>query len=170
MFFRRHRIGVAPTILLSDRPHRESRHGGERRSPRTRIPRAYRICDALTEAILYFMVVFSPWAFGSTSDWAVWVMNVAGYCLGTLLVTKWWIRRRTGYAPAWWGLEPLVDGDGADQRWRRISTLLTRTLASLTVLILAYCLVSAVNKRAIYDHGQLRYDPGIQARRVAHPV
>lgn len=63
----------------------------------------YRICDRLTEAVIYFMVIFSPWAFGSTQPWAVAVMNCAGSLLGLLLVGKWVIRRLSGYRPARWG-------------------------------------------------------------------
>ena len=48
----------------------------------------YRLCDGLTEATLYFMVIFYPWAFGTTQTWSIWVMNYAGYSLGMLLLAK----------------------------------------------------------------------------------
>lgn len=65
---------------------------------------AYRTCDRLSEGLIYFMVVFSPWAFGtsSTQPWTVWVMNVAGYALGAMLSVKLAIRSRTGYEPSRW--------------------------------------------------------------------
>jgi O-antigen ligase len=66
-------------------------------------PSTYRFCDAVTAAVLYFMVVFSPWAFGTTQSWSIWVMNIGSFLLGSLLITKWLIRWRTGYVPPRWG-------------------------------------------------------------------
>ncbi|MDA1277103.1 MAG: hypothetical protein O2960_24070 [Verrucomicrobia bacterium] len=68
-----------------------------------RTPRLYKICDGLTEAVIYFMVVFSPWAFGTTQDWSLWTMNVCGYVLGALLITKWMVRWKTEFRPERWG-------------------------------------------------------------------
>ena len=48
----------------------------------------YSACDRATEWLIYFMVVFSPWAFGTTQAWSVEIMNDAGYLLGVLLATK----------------------------------------------------------------------------------
>ena len=70
-----------------------------------RTPRAYRICDGMTEALLYFMAVFAPWAFGTTERWSIWTMNLAAYALGALWFAKWSIRWRTGYRPMRWGGE-----------------------------------------------------------------
>ena len=49
----------------------------------------YRICEDVTETLIYLMVVFSPWAFGTTQSWSIWTMNGAGYCLGALSPTQW---------------------------------------------------------------------------------
>src|SRR5436309_1900273 len=68
-----------------------------------RTPRLHRVCDAFTEALIYLMVIFTPWAFGTTQPWAIRTMNLAAYALGGLLTIKWWIRRRTGFGPARWG-------------------------------------------------------------------
>ena len=65
----------------------------------------YRACEDLTEPLIYFMAVFSPWAFGTTQPWSIWLMNVAGYLLGLLLAGKLAIRWLKGYRPARW------DGD-----------------------------------------------------------
>ncbi|MHB8524273.1 MAG: hypothetical protein ACYDH9_26435 [Limisphaerales bacterium] len=78
--------------------HRHA-HSGHR--PRT--PKAYDVCDWLTEGVLYFMILFGPWAFGTTQVWSTWVMNVAAYALGATLITKWTIRWRAGYQPVRWG-------------------------------------------------------------------
>jgi hypothetical protein len=70
---------------------------------RVRTPRAYKLCDGVTEAVIHFMVVFTPWAFGTTQQWSIWTMNVSAYLLGGLLLAKWLIRWKTGYVPARWG-------------------------------------------------------------------
>ena len=36
------------------------------------------------------MIIFSPWAFGTTESWSIWTMNIAGYALGALLPTGFW--------------------------------------------------------------------------------
>jgi hypothetical protein len=90
------------------------------------------------------MVVFSPWAFGTTQEWAIWTMTVAGCVLGGLLAAKWLIRWRTGYEPSRWG--------SGKPRW------LVVCLAVLTVLIVGWCLLSAVNARATFYQNELRFD------------
>jgi O-antigen ligase len=112
-----------------------------------------KLCDGLTEGILCFMVVFSPWAFGTTQDWAVAVMNGAGYVLGAVLLVKWVFRWRAGrdtigenarLANAQISYSPRT----AYGKW------LARTLASLTVVLLAYCAVSALNARASFREAE----------------
>jgi hypothetical protein len=48
----------------------------------------YRICDDLSGLIIFPMLVFGPWAFGTTQPWSIWTMNIAGYALGILLLAK----------------------------------------------------------------------------------
>jgi hypothetical protein len=121
-------------------------HAEERASRRLkhRTPLLYRLADGLTEGLLYFLVVFSPWAFGSTQAWSVWTTNVAGYLLAGLLVTKWAARWCSSYTPPRWG--------NGSARWP------VKALAGLTVLILAWCLVSALNARAVYLPTELRLE------------
>ena len=129
----------------------------------------YQAAEVLTEGLIYLMVVFSPWAFGTTQDWSIWTMNVAGYALGLLLSLKLAIRWFKGYHPPRWDASSLArigrEGDrradeGAAVRGSRFvvsspvvplpSTLpLTRILAVLTIVILAYCLVSSLNPRPL---------------------
>lgn len=114
--------------------------------------RVYWLCDGLTEAALYSMVVFYPWAFGTTQTWSIWAMNFAGYFLGIVLLTKRFIRAGTGYQPARWVNEMTGDETDSVGAKQKDSRRLTVVLATLTILILAYCLVSALNARATYLH------------------
>jgi hypothetical protein len=197
----------------------------KRRPLRARDVQLYRLCEDLTEAVIYAMVVFGPWAFGTTQSWSIWLMNGAGYLLGILLACKLTIRRLTGYQPACWG-----DGQGQSQAtdsgttgpqdgpthngpWSVVSgqqpesrkqkaesrngksdaeshrpevsdrqpesrngksevrgqssvvrgqrgaaaSRLTALLAGLTVAILGYCLISAVNARATFHRDELSF-------------
>ena len=63
----------------------------------------YTACENVTEIVAYLMLVFSPWAFGTTQPWSIWTMNIAGYCLGALLAVKVFIRQAKGFVPPRWG-------------------------------------------------------------------
>jgi hypothetical protein len=99
------------------------------------------------------MVVFSPWAFGTTQGWSIWTMNGCGYTLGLLLAVKLWIRARPGFCPGRWDRQDH-DSSGSLPFLRAINL----ALAVVTVLFLAYCLVSALNFRAAYNHSRLSFD------------
>ena len=93
-----------------------SEHAGRSRHrpvSRPRTPPAYRICDGITEGVLYGMIVFAPWAFGTTERWSIWTMNVGGYVLGLLLAAKRSIRWRAGYRPVRWSEGGSEDAEGA---------------------------------------------------------
>ena len=51
-----------------------------------------RLCDALTEGLIYFAVVFGPWAFGTTQNLVHRVMNSVGLALGLLWLVKFALR------------------------------------------------------------------------------
>jgi hypothetical protein len=178
---------------VAETRHRASRrreHSAEDRFADTRRIRQYtglvrwhRLLDGVTEVVLLAMIVFGPWAFGTTQDWAVWVMNYGGYGLGALLAAKWLIRWWSGYRPAQWGQPPQVQdqnpsptnaasihGDAApalstltdinpsfSRSKCRGSVYTTRALAVLTILILAYCLTSALNARALFNQENLGF-------------
>ena len=110
----------------------------------------YRICDDLSGMLIFPMLVFSPWAFGTTQPWSIWTMNVAGYALGILLLVKLHIRVLKGYvAPRW---ESFSSHTATKTRHRHpLARLLVRILAGLTLAVLAYCLVSALNARATFN-------------------
>lgn len=112
--------------------------------------RTHRACDAVSERLFYFMVIFGPWAFGTTQPWSIRVMNAAGYLAGFLLAIKLAIRILTGYRNPRWGASGLENqGDFPEES--SAQRLLTRGLAILTAILLGYCLASAWNGRATYD-------------------
>ena len=109
----------------------------------------YRLCDQATGNVILLMVVFSPWAFGSAQEWAIWTMNVAGYILGALLLVKLFIRKFKNYpAPRWDSLQLPEQRRKASRPPVRAAT---RTLAWLTVALLLYCVLHAVNAAATFD-------------------
>ncbi|MCX6924597.1 MAG: O-antigen ligase family protein [Verrucomicrobia bacterium] len=142
--------------------------GGRWRRPlRARDVQIYQACEVLTEVLIYLMVVFSPWAFGTTQSWSIWVMNSAGYCLGGMLAFKLAIRWLTSYRLPRWGAVvsnqwSVISGRGAEGGGRSFHfsfspRLLVHILAWLTVAILGYCLISAISARATYDPGTLSF-------------
>jgi len=106
----------------------------------------HRCADVSTAALLYFMIVFTPWAFGTTQAWSIWTMNLCGYVLGCLLVVKWICR---------WQSEPVI---AEAEQTSHLGGWLTRCLAVLTVVIVGYCLCAAVNARAKYDLERLAFE------------
>jgi hypothetical protein len=102
--------------------------------------------------LIFPMVIFSPWAFGTTQPWSIWTMNAAGIALGILLLAKLFIRQVKGFRPPRW--ENFSKRSGWTSRHRDpLARLLTQTLAGLTVAILLYCLTSAWNAAATYNPG-----------------
>lgn len=101
------------------------------------------------------MVVFSPWAFGTTQPWSIRLMNTAGFVLGGLWAAKLLLRWQGRWQPARWG-----DLPGAEARSSSLQPirLLHRFLAVITGLVLAYCLISALNAAATYRADELRFD------------
>jgi hypothetical protein len=102
-------------------------------------PPLYEWFDQISGWIICTMAVFTPWAFGTTQPWSIWTMNALGYTLGALLISKWFMRWQWSFAPP---REDAPEKGGAP---------LIRMLAVLTVLVLAYCFVSAVNARSTYS-------------------
>jgi len=126
----------------------------------------YHRAEDLTGIVIYFMLVFSPWAFGTTQRWSIWVMRGCGYVLGLLLLAKLVIRLRKDYRPARWGggreEEPKQSAERnpnlfAESRRspKEVScsrrSRLNFLLAVLTVCLVLYCLVSALNARGSYN-------------------
>jgi hypothetical protein len=140
----------------------------KRRALRARDVQLYRVCEELTEPLIYFMAVVGPWAFGTTQSWSIWLMNGAGYLLGLLLAGKLAIRWLKGYHPPRWdwprgrevqSAKSKVNGpenESSGQMGMTASSL-TVILAGLTVAILGYCLTSALNARATFLRDELSF-------------
>jgi O-Antigen ligase len=143
----------------------------KRRALRARDVQLYRTCEILTEPLIYFMAVVGPWAFGTTQPRSIWLMNAAAYVLGLLLAGKLAIRWLTGYRPPRWervvqspkskvqSLESGVQSLAAQSRGQggKTASRLTAILAGLTIAILGYCLVSALNARATAHRADLSF-------------
>ena len=110
----------------------------------------YRICDVLSGLLILPMLVFGPWAFGTTDPWSIWIMNIAGYALGILFLVKILIRGPKGYTALRWENYSIHSATKTRHR-HPLARLLARSLAGLTLAVLAYCLVSALNARATYN-------------------
>jgi hypothetical protein len=146
----------------------------------------YNLCEVASEVLIYFMVVLSPWAFGTTQAWSVWTMTIAGYGLGVLLALKLGLRRVEGYHPPRWDVPPAgrgrhgplsaetavslpgraipspaprctYRGDSPRSRWLTQRGL-TILLGTTTVLLLGYCLLSALNARATYHEDTFAFE------------
>jgi hypothetical protein len=152
--------GVADTIQPPDGPQtaRTVRRAGIKSlsgslfALRAADVQLYRICDDLSGMLIFPMLVFGPWALGTTDAWSIWTMNIAGYALGILLLAKFFIRGSKGYTALRW--ENFSSHSATKTRHRHpLARLLTRSLAGLTLAVLAFCLVSAWNARSTYDPG-----------------
>ncbi len=127
----------------------------------TREPKLHKLADKLTEILIYFMVIFSLWAFGTTEPWSIWTMNITAYTLGILLVTKWIIRLATKYTP-----NPELEKNELSPKQNRLrltQKTCTILVAGSMFLLLAYILTSAINARASFnfDTNEYTYFEGV---------
>jgi hypothetical protein len=115
--------------------------------------------DRVTEWLLIALILFTPWAFGTTQTWSIWTANILCYGLGGLLVAKWVIRRQTGFRPVRWG-EPAITGEesGEPALSPRRFEITTTILAVITALVLTSILASALNARADYNEATRALD------------
>ena len=115
-----------------------------------RQPKLHKWADKCTEILIYFMVIFSPWAFGTTEHWSIWTMNITAYALGVLLVSKLIIRWATGFQ-LWAKEAPKNEISRWQHRLRLIHKTCTVLSAMLMMLLLGYILTSAINARASFN-------------------
>lgn len=111
-----------------------------------RTPRIHDFLDRVSGVLILFSVIFAPWAFGSTVDWAVEWLTYLGFALGGLLLAKHVVRLRAKYRPHYWGIS-----EADSSKALRGSRWLRRASIALIGFILLQTLVAAVNKRAVID-------------------
>lgn len=121
-----------------------------RRSSEGPPPALHIAADLITSALICGMILFTPWAFGTTEKWSIDLMNSTSFVLGFCLLVKWLVRWRTDYRPRRWGSKQPA----AAARARRFNV----GLAVCTGAFLAYGLVSAINARATLISGDSRFD------------
>jgi hypothetical protein len=101
------------------------------------------------EGLIYFLVVFTPWAFGTTETWSMAVADTVAYLLGLLCLSQqlvWWLAHRANRKAADLPVARTSAGSGL-----RLGRWLTGAVAVLTLALLTYVLISAINGRAAYD-------------------
>ncbi len=108
--------------------------------------------DVATELLLALMILFSPWAFGTTQPWAIGCMNFGGYALGGLLAAKIILRRRAAHSTAL----PCALGE--------------KILLALTLAVLGYILVAALNAEFIYLPAEWRQEPRAHVNWLPHSL
>ena len=123
-----------------------------RNAPHDSAGRLGSITDLVTAGLVYAMIVFSPWAFGTTQLWSVQWMNAGGYALGALLLIKCIARRQ------------LITSSA--QSVRRVSFALLLIIG----LILAYVFVAAVNAEFTYVAHEFRRDPRPYIKWLPHSL
>jgi len=151
-------------------PFDSGRSAPLRRLPSLLAIRVYQKCEFLSEGLIYGAIVFSPWAFGTTQPWSIWVMNGAGYLLGALLLVKLLIRYRYGYRPSRWGEAGPDNGPEPAPKPLGISKFLVASLAILTIALLLFCLLSALNARSTYQPAQFGFDYHPYLRWLPHSL
>ena len=108
------------------------------------IHRLYRFADRAGGALLLVHIALAPWLFGATEDWSVQFLNMLAYGAGACMFIKWLVRWRSGAL--------AVEGIWRDRDDRlQPGAWVVRGMAALTLLVLFYCAVSALNARATYD-------------------
>lgn len=110
---------------------------------------SYKLADKLTEILIYFIAIFSPWAFGTTEPWSIWTINIAAYFLGILLFTKWLIRWSHYKQPNTHANNKgfLIIQTRTIMRMRSIDII----LISLMLILIFYILTSSINARASFN-------------------
>lgn len=108
------------------------------------------LIDGATGLMLGSMILFAPWAFGTTQPWAMQAMNAGGLTLGGLLLMRLALDKTQALS------------DPAPR--------LTRALVAVTVLVLGYCLVAAWNAEFTYLPREWRLEAHDHIRWLPHSL
>jgi hypothetical protein len=105
--------------------------------------RFYESADRASGVLLLSHVAIAPWLFGATEYWSISLLNTLAYAAGVLMVFKWLFR--------WWSGALAVDGIFRERDDRLgPGAWVVRGMGIFTMLVLFYCLISALNARATY--------------------
>lgn len=113
--------------------------------------RLYQAGDAASGVLLLLMIVAAPWLFGATERWSVNLLNALAFASGALLLVKWLLR---------WGTGALAVEAVMSRREPQLSAgiWMVRSMAVLTLAIVFYCLISALNARATFVMAEQRFE------------
>lgn len=103
--------------------------------------------DSVTGVLIYFSLIWGPWAFGTVHEFPILLMNLVNYTIGLLLISKRLLRWSTGYSPPRW----KITNDCFSKNSILKIDWCTRLVLLITVYILIYVLVSILNYRADFD-------------------
>jgi O-antigen ligase len=110
--------------------------------------------DRFNEFLIYFGILFGPWSFGTTRQWAIDVMSAVGFTVGIFWLAKIILRFGGNFSLRWSDLP----GQSESRRARLAERRFTWLLAAGTIAVLLYCFLSAWNARAIYHGEQLNFE------------
>ena len=115
-------------------------------------PKLHKLSEKITEILIYFTIIFSTWAFGTTELWSIWTVNISAYALGIILIIKLIIRYI--YASI------VIDRNNGEfiiSQKQKIVKFLTSVLLVSMCMFLIYILISAINAKATYDYDSKLY-------------
>ena len=111
-----------------------------------------KIVDGFIELLIYFTVLWGPWAFGSVHKWSILTLNIANYGIGILFLYKKCVFCISAYNSSIGIKTQILNKYRFDYRNNKC----TLVLGFLTIYMLTYILVSTLNAQAKFD-GELKY-------------
>ena len=108
-----------------------------------------KLLDKLSEIIIYFVLIFSPWAFGTTENWSIWTINIAAFTLGFLLISKFSVNRIVNFKKQLKSHNILLNHKR--KRPQQIQVSCDILLVFFMLLLLGYILLSAINASASFN-------------------
>ena len=111
----------------------------------------YRWADGASGTLLMLMIAAAPWLFGATERWSMNLLNGIGIGCGVLLGLKWLLRWQSGAL----AVDQLL---GRNDPRIRPGLWMVRAMAVLTVAVLFYTLLSALNARATWIPAEQRFE------------
>ncbi len=110
---------------------------------KNREPKIYYLADKSTEILIYFIILFSPWAFGTTESWSIWITNISSYILGSLLVVKLFYKKTKSFYKN--------KSSHKENSSKLTQKIFIQLLMFSMLVLLSYILLSAINARATFN-------------------